>query len=178
MTRREREEWASATTGSTDFRALRRQGATEVAVTGRFGRQGAPKSPRRKGSHQIPLQSSTLPDGGGRSWDQSLLGRRGIGVPALATDPSWGASGAGSHRSSLAFRALGRQGAADAYSREKGRQGHPKYPRFVRRRRRVLGRPSLLGELILRRSVLELPKGAGDGMTTHQVLPEGGDGPW
>ena len=75
-----------------------------------------------------------------------------------------------------AFRASGREPPTPILGR-RVEQGHPKYPRFIRRRWRVLGRLSLLGELILRRSVLELPKGAGDGMTTHQVLSEGGDGP-
>ena len=59
----------------------------------------------------------------------------------------------------------------------KGRQGHPKYPRFVSWRWRVSGRPVVVRELIPKWSVPELPKGGGDGMTTQQVLSEGGDGP-
>ena len=58
----------------------------------------------------------------------------------------------------------------------KGRQGHPNDPRI--RQLAVAG----LGDLSSRRtdskwSVRECPKGRGDGMTTQQVLSEGGDGP-
>jgi hypothetical protein len=57
----------------------------------------------------------------------------------------------------------------------KGRQGHPNDPRMSVA---VAG----LGDLSSRRtdskrSVRECPKGRGDGMTTQQVLSEGGDGP-
>ena len=113
---------------------LTRYRLDRVSHVGRLGGREPPKPPKGEGDREPPGNPHFV---GQR---RRVLGRSAVAEltryrherDRLQISTDW----AGSLRSQFHCRALRRQGATGV-AQGKGRQGHPKYPRFVSRRRRV-----------------------------------------